>query len=248
MKRKAIIIGSNFDTTIPGVVQDLIEWKKFLISPWGGAWEPAEIETIENATTSTLVLEAIAKATDVDYAFIAFSGHGGIYRPQKDDFGYFETFIYLNETDCLSERQLNPGANCHRCTIVLDCCRKHGSELYTFSKGASSLENIINYDARELSRKLFDDQLEKSEKGCVRIYATGLGYAAADEESFSRIMMDSAKKYFQSPQEANILTLKDAVRLAQEEMKPRDPQQKPQYICGRRLHHFPFAVNPIILG
>lgn len=182
MKRKAILVGSNFDTKISGVKADIIAWRDFLLSPLGGAWTESEIEILEDARTSQEVIEAINAAACVDYAFISFSGHGGIYKRGKDFLGLQETFIYLSESEILSERQLNPGHNCPRCTILLDCCRKHVPELGFLLKESFTMVDVDD-KIKSFFRNVFDKQLEISDKGCVKIYSTEIDHVAADVDS-----------------------------------------------------------------
>lgn len=245
MKRQAIIIGSNPDTKIPGAIADVHAWEKFLLSLMGGAWNASEIKTLINPTNSQAIINIISNAAYVDYAFIVFSGHGGIYKREKDALGFFETFLYLNNNNVLSERQLNPGKNCPRCTIMIDCCRGHVPELDTILKEASALEDIQTKFSREYFRELFDDQLDRSEKGCVKIYSTSMGSEASDQISFSRILIKSANSYFIKNQKKTILQIDEAVNFAKQTMSNILPQQNPQYYGGRRLVHFPFAINTL---
>lgn len=244
MNRKAILIGLNCDSCIPGVKMDLDAWKDYLISPLGGAWNHDEIIEMENARTEEDIIEAVKTGENADYAFIAFSGHGGIYEQKRNILGLPETFIYLNEHTVLSEYKLNPGRNCKRCTIILDCCRTVIKESY-FNKKAFAQE-AYDDNIRLRSRNLFDRQLNLSDKGCVKVYATEIGYSAADNPSFSRVLINSSKKHMEKSK-SSVLYLNNAVEYAKEVMLKYTPQQIPQYRGGRRLNHYPFAVNPTII-
>lgn len=46
---------------------------------------------------------------------------------------------------------------------------------------------------------------------------------------------------------SSVLYLNNAVEYAKEVMLKYTPQQIPQYRGGRRLNHYPFAVNPTII-
>ena len=246
MNRKAIIIGSNYDSTLSGVKADIVEWKKFLLSPIGGAWNPDELIILKDARTVDEVITAIKSAENTDYAFIAFSGHGGIYKREQNWLGILETFICLDKNEILSEYYLNPGPSCKRCTILLDCCRTSMPDVNKFIKIAFAQENCDD-ELKKCYRNLFDKQLDLSDMGCVKIYATGIGYGAEDENSFSRNLIESAKLHMKSNQ-CSTLYLNDAVYIASEAMTDINPQQIPQYVGGRRNRHFPFAVNPLIFG
>lgn len=242
MERKAIIMGSNYDGTLSGVAEDINTWGNFLTKPIGGGWYNSEIEVVPHATTCSAVQMAIKLAANVDYAFICFSGHGGIYQRKKDFLGMYETFICLDKNEIISERLLNPGAGCSRCTILLDCCRCIENINESMVKVATeSLRG--NLDNIETARKIFDKQLEKSEKGCTKIYSASIEQSAADEKSFSRAMVKGAELYLSQNKNIQLVTLDQAVKNTSMYL---EPQQTPQYLGGRRLHHFPFAVNPLI--
>ena len=100
---------------------------------------------------------------------------------------------------------------------------------------------------RSYFRDLFDSELEKSDMGCVKIYATGINHAASDENSFSRVLTETSKFYMQG-HTCSVLRLNDAFDIAEKEMLKFAPQQHPQYCAGRRHNHFPFAVNPLVNG
>ena len=246
MNRMAILIGSNFDAKIPGVKADIAAWRDFLCSPLGGAWNKDELVFLEDARKADEVIAAVKCAEKADYAFISFSGHGGIYKQRRNFLGLPETFICLGDNEFLSEYQLNPGKDCHRCTIILDCCRKTISTL-SFLVKIASVQEASDNKIRQYFRDFFDREIEASDMGCVKIYATEIDNEAADQNSFSRILIESSKSYMASHGNY-VLHLNDAVAIAKQEMDKINPQQCPQYLGGRRNHHFPFIVNPIING
>ena len=246
MNRKAILIGSNYDKTISGVMSDIFAWKKFLLSPIGGAWDPDELTILADAQKTDNVINAINSAESADYAFITFSGHGGTYRQERNHLGFPETVICLGESEFLSEYQLNPGRNCPRCTIILDCCRTYINDSDYFTKIASVSESHEG-KLRSYFRDSFDSALARSDMGCVKIYATGINHTASDENSFSRVLTETSRSYMQG-HTCSVLRLNDAFDIAESEMRKLDPQQQPQYCAGRRHNHFPFAVNPLVFG
>jgi hypothetical protein len=90
-------------------------------------------------------------------------------------------------------------------------------------------------------RTLYDQALEMAEKGLVSVYSTGLDAVAPDTSSLSRFLIHSAIEWAASNH--GILTLDQAVLLASAAIAEKKPQQNPEYHGGRRLRHFPFAVN-----
>ena len=166
---------------------------------------------------------------------ILFSGHGDVV---KDRLGFPRTHIYLNDYEAVSELEMNPKNP--RVTMILDCCRRErkiiGESMEKFATDEFLLNGVD-------TRQSYEAAIAECETGCVKVYAAALGQQAADEDSFTRTMLACAKEYYVKGMPSNVLTVKDAVELANAELPP---QQTPVYNGGRRLHHFPFAVHPLI--
>ena len=79
-EENSIVIGNS--DGLEGVKTDLFEWKKFLTSPKGGAWEHDEIEMIMNPQRSELLshINELRKTKVYDFAIVVYSGHGGYDR------------------------------------------------------------------------------------------------------------------------------------------------------------------------
>ena len=249
MKRRALLIGPNFQD-LPGVKVDMNAWHSFLTSPLGGAWSETEIcdasELISGqALTRQALRPLVQEAWCADYIFIAFSGHGGTYRREMDAYNLPETYIFLNDEDCISERELIPKAYGKRCTILLDCCRTPDNNIPNI-KTASRIDESAQLLAKALARKCFDDELAKCEFGLTRIYSTAPGYAAADVSSFTQCMIAMAKSFLENS-DRQIITLKEATALASVMLKLIHGTQIPVYTAGRRHYHFPFAVKPLLI-
>ena len=112
MKRIALLIGNS--NGLEGVKKDLSAWKKFLLSPKGGAWKLKEIRTIMNPPKQELLcsIEKL-KYEGYDLATVVYSGHGGYDKSTILEINKREETI--NETDLLwiAPRQIS----------VFDCCR-----------------------------------------------------------------------------------------------------------------------------
>ena len=240
MKRKALLIGAaplTFEPT-PGVLNDLHQWNSFLRSLHGGAWyDKTEIVSLYNQS-SEIILKEVSSMTNHDYALILFAGHGEI---KKDYLGLYETFLFINENDKLSERDLNPGNS--RCMIFLDCCRTKSEETDVILeseyivKAASELNEyeILKY------REQFDKYVLKCEKGCTKVYAAKLDQEADDTNSFSKILLRFAILW--SKKNFGLLSIDKAMDMTKTFFSKVNPQQSPRYQGGRRLHHYPFAIN-----
>lgn len=231
MQRRAFLIGGNYRdpaNVLSGVSADVEAWKHYLMSPHGGSWVSDEIVDM-SGWDKTLVATELQIGRAVDYALVCFSGHGHL---AKDRFGFSVTMAMLNDSEEMSERDLNPGSPWTM--MIFDCCRKREEPI----KVAFANDALINKSWHD-TRAVFDRELLNCEKGLVKVFAADVEESASDERSFSRILMDVARRQVGDCNDG-ILRINEAVRLADVEMPP---QQNPVYMGGRRLHHFPFAVR-----
>lgn len=231
MTRMAYLIGGSYtDETLNGVRADIAAWKGYLTSPTGGSWREDEIIDLSGERAAS-ICATLRTGRLIDYSFVCFSGHG---RALLDPYGYSTTVVLANDEEELSECDLNPGSP--RCTMLLDCCRHLPKEPLIESFAMDAVVDTMRYDTHEV----FDRVLQGCEKGLVRIYGTELNHGAADEKSFTRMMIRYAENAVEDCADG-ILRLPDAVRGAK---KWLDEQQTPVYRGGRRLGHFPFAIKP----
>ncbi len=173
MKKIALLIGNS--DGLEGVKTDLFEWKKFLTSPKGGAWERHEIKMIMNPKRSELLsdINELRKKKAYDFAIVVYSGHGGYDRQTILEINKHEETI--NEADLyfIAPRQIS----------VFDCCRSlvDGYEpIYesqrTFSTGGilSNLQKI---------RNAYNQRIRLAIPQQVCLYACRIGETALDTES-----------------------------------------------------------------
>lgn len=231
MQRRAFLIGGNYkepENMLTGVGADIAAWKSYLISSCGGSWTDDEIVDMSGWDKSLINAE-LQIGRSVDYSLVCFSGHGYL---AKDRFGFGVTMALIGDSVEMSERELNPGSPWTM--MIFDCCRK-SEESVKIALANESIKNKSLYN----TRAILERDLLKCEKGLVKVFAADVEESAADNRSFSRILMDVAKEQVGS-REDGILRINEAVSLADSEMPP---QQNPVYMGGRRLHHFPFAVS-----
>ena len=232
MKRRAFLIGGDYKKPgdyLSGISADIVAWKQYLMSSYGGCWTGDEIVDL-SGSSKEYISTVLQAASMIDYSLVCFSGHGYL---AKDKWGFSVTKVWINDVVEMSERELNPGSSWTM--MLLDCCRK-GPGYEKIALANESLNMSLQYN----TRTIFDNELLKCEKGLVTVYAAGEGEGAADERSFSRVLMGVSKDKVGASANG-VLHIDEAVRLANEEMPP---QQNPVYRGGRRLHHFPFAVLP----
>jgi hypothetical protein len=90
-------------------------------------------------------------------------------------------------------------------------------------------------------RNLYMNSVAAAESGLVKIFVTRVDSSAAGAHSFTRHLLNETNIWISKNR--GILYLREAVELARYSMKLENPQQQPEYEGGRRMRHFPFAVQ-----
>lgn len=231
MKRTAILVNAN--SASAGAKQDLDYWHSYLVSPIGGAWvNNEEVHVVSNPSKED-ILNLVRPATSDDYVIVVYIGHGEL---RKDRLGFPETFLSLGGSDTISERELNPRSD--RCSIFIDTARRSYSDILVATKPIPTSE-IGSPRARDL----FNSEFEKAEKGCVKIYAAKFSSDFPNDHSFSVKLISHSVEW--ATRNHGVLDLHQAISLTSTVSERSHSSEAPRYQGGRRLHHFPFAVNPI---
>lgn len=246
MKRVAIIIGNegSLRNYLPGVSQDMSNFKRLLLSDAGGAWEENEI--ISSKSWSSISLEREIdkqKSLGVDYFFIIFSGHG---YAIKDIDTYFE----LAENDDLALGTLRRWLKFKKSLIIADSCRKFieiiekahvESRLKLFSDSRSIL--------RARYRALYDNEIDRLDTfHNTFIASANLDECAEDTDEgglYTKKLLDLAVVMYGKEGVYTIKTLHDIVssRIAEETHN----RQNPQISSTSTIQSPPFIVKPRIL-
>lgn len=246
MKRHAIIIVTpNLpgQTKLPGAQLDADTWRSFLLSPEGGAWKEGEITVMSDSDHDhiKLVLE-YQKQRELDYALIAFSGHGHYQVYQN---GSTETQMFIGPNVYLTEKNLTVRAK--RELAVMDSCREYGGEIITETKKialAAANEWMIRAEDRfAKSREIFDKALAQSPEGRTLVYSCSLNQTAGDKQSFTRFLISDAERLAVASKFVQTVSIKEAFDVAQPETHEANYPQQPVYEGGRRLTHYPFSVS-----
>lgn len=113
VKRRAILIGSpgTRDNFLDGVENDLSNFKNYLLSDAGGAWNENEITVSYNPTFERA--SSLVHRSAEDYALVYLSGHG--YTNRLNERMFCLRDLHVADTNFLNEspRQL----------IIVDACR-----------------------------------------------------------------------------------------------------------------------------
>jgi hypothetical protein len=185
VSRKAILIGSPSigDRYLPGVSQDLINFRRLLKSDNAGRWFDKEIVTLQNPSIQTVITEV--HSTTVDYLFIYFSGHGGTTEENCRMLELRNGLIA--DTDLLN--------TCPRQLIVCDACSNY------IRPGISGIpefgEEYFHFDGVYTARELFDHYILNSPCGKVIVHSTQLGqpsYDGRDGGYFTQALINVATK------------------------------------------------------
>jgi hypothetical protein len=244
MKRKALLIESSRLTgqpDLPGARIDIRNWRSFLRSDVGGAWNDDEIISLNNPSWPALQGQLILQSS-TDYVFITFSGHGEHIREKDID----ESKIYLTENDKVLVRQINPGNP--RCTFIIDACRGLVTPEALPVAIAMSISKAVS--DRQAYRDLFDAAIEQAEKGIIRVFSCSIDEAAGESAIsggyYTTALMDCCTDWHRSHDSGKryYYPINSAHDCASSRTTERNKQQHPQYNGGRRNKHFPLAVKP----
>lgn len=241
MKRRAIIVvcpKSSRHGDLPGTEADAQNYLNYLQSAEGGAWNPDEIAVYRNPSRAEL-LRALSSTWGVDYAFLAFSGHG--YHIQDEDLD--ETRLLLNDAEEISGPAFTTG--CNREFVVIDACRKVEHVAEPEKRIFANLSEMEKSGYTRLQcRALFERKVMEAEGGRIEMYSCDLDQAAGESPRgghFTRALLDGARQWANSLTYSGSHALSTREAFAIAEKGTRKPQ-RPQYRPGRRLVHFPFGV------
>ncbi len=229
MKRTAILVNANSGKS--AAQRDLENWRSFLVSPLGGAWlATEEVHVLSNSSKEDIKTLVRSAASD-DYVVVIFIGEGEL---RKDRLGFPEAFLFLNHSGAISERELNPRND--RCAIFID----HGLD---GMPEESRVIAMLNLDETGLARarRLFDTEVARTEKGCVKVYPANFGCENQHKDSYSAMLIEKSDAW--SKCNRGTLDLQNAISLTSEAFGRMALPSGPRYQGGRRLHHFPFAIS-----
>jgi hypothetical protein len=232
--RKALIVVSP-DIDIPGVDIDQKSWLLYLNSVAGGAWTPDEIMVARKYTARQLK-EQVKWASDCDYSFTAFSGHG---------YSKSETNIVL----CLGRRE-EIGAHelltdAEKQTLVLDCCRMPVEVQVEIVEAAPVKPTLEGHVERTAARILFDQQIEDCDAGIVRLTGCADNEKAGENETYGGLYTHALIKSGRrgTPAVGAVIDVCAAHAQAKAEVRKLNPRQTPTGQYDRSGNKFPFGIR-----
>jgi hypothetical protein len=235
MQRKAILIAASRDEhVLNSAYADSVMFKAFLQSDVGGAWEDGEIVLNTNPTREQ-IQAAVTSARNADYTLTLFVGQGEL---RKGALPWEEMQILLGSGELVTERELNSGTQ--RCALIFDCgnstTNQDGEALPSVSFEISPTNG-----ARSNSRHQYEAALGAAERGLTKVYATPAGNSL-HTRSFAQHLLHQSHRWAEANR--GTLNLGDAVLRANAALEREGYPHAAQYLPGRRLHDFPFAVHP----
>lgn len=198
MKRFAYLLSNT--NGLPGISKDVEDFRNYLISNAGGAWNPKEIFSQQNPSLSLLRSHiASLREQKFDYVVFYYTGHGSYERG---------TCLYINENDeyikesevlNLAPKQLS----------LFDCCRviqESSTEglVTTFDEAVKN----ASYDHQRF-RDRFDSLVKAALPQQVKLYACRIGEKATatrDGSLYTQGLLETARN-IDASQDANIITV-----------------------------------------
>ena len=215
-----------------GVDADIKNYKRYLMSLSGGAWERDEIITVKNIT-STELRKYIFFLGKFDYSIVIFSGHG------RYDINESTTKIEINKNENIAVEDLF--TECERQLFIFDCCRSNpllfqeNQENYYFASNEADYSYL-----RNVYKEKYDSNLRKSGKGIIQIFSCSVGETSQDWDRRGGMF---SYNYIQSSKGDTDMSVKDVFEIAEQRViKVSGNKQHPQIYRPRSGETFPFYI------
>lgn len=242
MKRICVIIGSPLHESsqahLPGVLQDMENYKSYFESSIGGAWIPGqELYTVKHPTTQHL--NKIQRlCADADLAIIVYSGHGSV---QGKDY-------MLNFSDNLQRSFNSIITTAKRQITIVDACRVEAG--YSGFSGISGLGLPFDITNPALSRRLYMERIAKAPLGRTFIFSCLHNQYSRDTENGGKYSVSLLSSIYNwSLNHSSVaLSASDAFKLSKDSLsKMISPKLQTPEIHGDKqlISSIPLAVNPI---
>ena len=249
--RKALLISNPGEPGKPnyckGVYVDIRNYERLLKSPIGGAWDPKEIQILDQPSAD-LVRLCVASLSAYDYGFIMFTGHGWYSSTDKDRVLELSKGQNIHASDLYSATR--------RRTVVLDCCQRVYNEPKML-KEARAVEMLNASAARhrdpnpEACRKLFLKGVEAAASLVVTTSCSINEFSGDDDERGGRYnaSLIEAAQDWANAQAQNEWVVEDAFSIVdahdpatKETIKLSGGTQNPTIAKPKTGRYFPFAV------
>lgn len=239
MKKRAILIGNN--RGIIGVNKDLLDFRDFLQSYSGGAWNSDEIIILLNQSSSEIKSQiSNIKSEGNDYVIVFFTGHGGLNGDTIIEINPSGEQIIESELFGISPKQIN----------ILDCCRVVIAGTTKIDGGTSD----TTFDnERNSVRTEFESLISSAAPQFVKIYSCSEGeesYALSSGSYYTQSLLTKARTLLSSNNIASIYTCHENAAIKTIALaKSNGHVQTPQIVPAKCLldQELPFCFTPSCL-
>lgn len=243
MSRKAVLVEASKIAgadDLPGARADVVNLREWLTLNQGGAWEDEEIVVLRNPSRARLWTE-LEKARSVDYAFVAFSGHGHHVRTRQGE----ETYVCINDTEEFAAGDLYPGNL--RATVLVDACR--GLTVRMFHEALEARAKALKYarsEERYRCRLRFDQAVAACDAGPVWLYSCRVNESAGDTPMggvFTTSMIRTSRALIEAMAVVKVIDVAMSFNAAATATNRFMAQQHPEFVSPPRTDFYPFAVK-----
>ncbi len=240
IKRKALLIGcpqTKGGSNLPGTEADVESYRSYFYSIKGGAWDFEEVDVLVNPTRRQLQAQ-LSTYPALDYFLLTFSGHGA-HDPNADI-----SYVCTSDGEDYLVKDLYIKV-CRKQQLIIDSCRAfHLTDRALILKKAleESLARSPSASERLEARKMYDGQIDVAEYGREAMYSCSPKESADEDQSgglFTRKLIEAGRIIQKS-----VVTTKDAFDVAKINTTAKNMEQNPTMKVPRRIHWYPFAVNP----
>jgi len=254
VSRRALLIESSKakgQKEIAGCRRDVERLQSWLGNVVGGAWNASEI-TILHDPTRKEIDDAKKLAFGVDFAFLAFSGHGRII---EDWTGNRKQKIIIGTGEEIDFNDLLPSAK--KAIHLCDACREiHRPAALELSVNKAMQKYARFSESTGYSRadyRAVYDQWVDSARGTYTMYSCTAGQCAGDDPLnggvFTGTLLDLSGRWYEAATKSAVLSVDAALNLTKPVVgaasrradadSPQDPSGTPSARDGTP---FPFAI------
>jgi hypothetical protein len=249
MIRQAIIVGGQGEPTdqaafAVAVQADVSAMYRFLVSDYGGAWEPHEIVVLDQPSRGDVV--AVLRRASAHFTVTAFSGHGWFHQDRQEIWvNPYESMRAVEDFRTSATRQLT----------IIDSCQTPPATTFGGERRADTgrLGQPPDERYRRACRQAYDNWIMSVGEQRSIMWACspgqGAGYAP-DGGFFTKNLVGLAANWARTTEASrtyadviNILDVRAAFGAAEEIVRTRHYPQQPELWDGRGLRTFAFAVG-----
>lgn len=240
MEKIALLIGNT--NRLIGTQKDMLDFRLFLQSPQGGAWNDTEIKGFVDEPASRVLSEIEnIRNHGYDYVIIYFTGHGGV----KEG-----TILQINPSnETIKEADLLGIAP--KQITILDCCRS------IIGDGAPIDEehDFSNPEIHNAVRIEFEQLIDSAAPQQIRMYSCQEGessypYAGGQGSIYTQALIESAYVLLRSNDVVHVYECHD--RAAQKTIAVTQNvhiDQHPEIVPAKCMScmELPISFNPVCL-